>query len=71
MKHQYKSNWCLIREVSAREFYLAKTLSYNRKLGLIQRRKRGFLANKFLKQGSRGKGEIKNYKSNYDEFRDF
>jgi hypothetical protein len=29
MKHQYKSNWYLIRGVSAREFYLAKTLSYN------------------------------------------
>jgi hypothetical protein len=29
MKHQYKSNWYLIREVSVREFYSAETLSYN------------------------------------------
>jgi hypothetical protein len=28
-KHQYKSNWCLIRVISAKEFYLAETLSYN------------------------------------------
>jgi hypothetical protein len=38
-KRQYKSNWCLIRVVSARERYLAETLSYNWNLGLIQRRK--------------------------------
>jgi hypothetical protein len=48
MKYQYKSNWYLIREVSAKEFYLTETLSYNRKLGLIQRRKHSFLANNFF-----------------------
>jgi hypothetical protein len=38
-KHQYKTNWCLIRVISAREFFLAETLNYNWNLGLIQRRK--------------------------------
>jgi hypothetical protein len=28
-EYQYKSNWYLVRVVSARERYLAETLSYN------------------------------------------
>jgi hypothetical protein len=43
MRHKYKYNWYLIREISVREFYLAETLSYNWNLGLIRKRKQGFL----------------------------
>jgi hypothetical protein len=57
--------------VSARRVYLAETLSYNWNLGLIQRRKQGFLDKKFLIQRDRGKNRIKNYRDDHHEFRDF
>jgi hypothetical protein len=56
---------------SAREFYLAETLSYNRNLDLFREENMVFLENKFLMQGDRGKSEIKNYRSDQHEFRDF
>jgi hypothetical protein len=59
-KRQYKSNWCLIRVVSARERYLAETLSYNWNLRLIQRRKTGFSWQKnFWHKKAREKVEFK------------
>jgi hypothetical protein len=45
--------------VSARKFYLAETLSYNRNLRFIQRGNRVFLVNEFLMQGGRDKSGIK------------
>jgi hypothetical protein len=43
MKHQYKSNWCLIRGVSVREFYLAETLSTIEIWDLFKEKNRVFL----------------------------
>jgi hypothetical protein len=71
-KHQYKSNWCLIGGSFCKERYLAETLSYNWNLGLIQRKKQGFLDKRFfLIQRGRGKNGIKNYRDDHHEFRDF
>jgi hypothetical protein len=57
--------------VSVRERYLTETLSYNRNLGLIQRKNRVFLTKKFLIQRGRDKNGIKNYRGDHHEFRDF
>jgi hypothetical protein len=59
-KYQYKSNWCLIRVVSIREFYLAETLSYNWEIGINWEENRVFWAKEFLVQGYKGKMGIKN-----------
>jgi hypothetical protein len=57
--------------ISAREFYLAETPSYNRIWDLFREENSVFLANKFLMKGGRGKSGIKNYMSDHHEFRDF
>jgi hypothetical protein len=58
--------------VSAREFYLAETQSYNcEKLGINSKGNRVFLANKFLIQSARVKIELKNYRDDHHEFREF
>jgi hypothetical protein len=40
--------------VSARERYLAETLSYDRNLGLIQRKKQGFLDKRIFNSKRQG-----------------
>jgi hypothetical protein len=40
-------------------------------LGLIEKRNMIFLTKEFLTQGDRGKNEIKKYKNDHHEFRDF
>jgi hypothetical protein len=40
-------------------------------LGLIQKKKKGFLGKKFLTHGCRGRNGIKNYMSDHYEFIDF
>jgi hypothetical protein len=59
MRHQYKSNWCLIRGDFYKRILLGRDTELRLNLEFIQRGNKVFLANEFLMQGDRGKSGIK------------
>jgi hypothetical protein len=57
-EHQYKSNWYLIRVVSAREFIWQRRWATTKKIGIYSGENMFFLIKNFLVQGDRGKMRI-------------